>query len=201
MKNKKTDKKVDSSIHYSGEIKVEVRRKNKTISSKNYKNEGNWPLFYFLGLCLSGNYEVANSYIPKYIKLFSLGASGSTVPTVKAADFTPAKLKSLTTPMYNTLPYVERVEGQIGVEDSPSSTSVTFKFLIPYSQISNTSASDPVNMFVLYDQSNKNSLEKPSAYFVVRDEDYPTKLGGYEVTDETSNDYNLFIQWVMTIKN
>ena len=47
MENKKTDKKVNSSIHYTGEIKVEVRRKNKTISSKNYKNEGNWPLFIF----------------------------------------------------------------------------------------------------------------------------------------------------------
>ena len=55
-------------------------------------------------------------------------------------------------------------------------------------------------MFVLYDQSNKDSLVNPSAYFIVRDEEDDTKLGGYEVTDETSNDYNLFIQWVMTIK-
>jgi hypothetical protein len=116
MKNKKTDKKVDSSIHYSGEIKVEVRKGNKTISSKNYKNEGNWPLFYFLSLCLSGDYEVANSYIPKYIKLFTLGAKGEYVPLVKAASFDESKLKSLTTPIYNTLPYTEKIEGQIGEE-------------------------------------------------------------------------------------
>jgi hypothetical protein len=56
-------------------------------------------------------------------------------------------------------------------------------------------------MFALYDLSNKSDLDTPSAYFIVRDEEDDTKLGGYEITDATSNDYNLFIQWVMTIKN
>lgn len=202
MGRKKLNKqKVDqsnSTISYSGEVKVELRRGSVIIKSSKYKNAGNWPLFYFLGLNLIGSYTQANNYIPKFIKLYNIGNKGDS--TISVQDkFKQENLVTLTTPIYTVLPYIEKHEGTIGVADDQPEVKVIFKFVIPFTQLASNRT---INMFALYDQTNKETLTNPSAYFVLtKQENNVTVLDGIDADDSTANDYNLFIQWVMTIKN
>ena len=62
-------------VGYSGKVKISLIKDNKALITKEYKNTGNWPMFYFLNLCLSGEYNKAEAYRPKYLKLFNAGES------------------------------------------------------------------------------------------------------------------------------
>ena len=69
----KKEVKVDTSSNsfsYTGKINVSLKKGNKTCFTKQFKNKGRWPLFYFFNMCLRGDYKTADFYRPKFINAF-----------------------------------------------------------------------------------------------------------------------------------
>jgi len=185
-------------VGYSGKVKISLIKDNKALITKEYKNTGNWPMFYFLNLCLSGEYNKAENYRPKYLKLFSAGAVGKDPSDIDISEIlsSDTNITSLSTVIYNQTPYTSKT---LGTEELPNGKAeTTFKFMVPFTQILNDE-NKPTNLFVMYDQEHRNNITIPSAYFLLLDED--GKLDTITSSSLISNDYNLFIQWTITTQN
>ena len=144
-KNKKEQ--TNSSISYTGKVKIEFLHGNKVVKTLKKKNTGMMPLFSFLARCLAGDFD-SNGY-PRYIRLFS-GDSWEHRNEVTTAAI-PAS--------------------SVGINLSSLSDDkavVAFEFLIPYSMLPNgTSAT----MLAIYSNTNRVKRESPSAYIILGDED------------------------------
>ena len=185
-------------VGYSGKVKISLIKDNKALITKEYKNTGNWPMFYFLNLCLSGEYNKAEAYRPKYLKLFNAGAKGTDPSSIDIDEILadPENITSLSTIIYNQTPYTSKTTGTTEVPNGKAET--TFKFMVPFTQILNDE-DKPTNLFVMYDQEHRNTIATPSAYFLLLDEE--GKLDTIDTSSLLSNDYNLFIQWTITTQN
>lgn len=197
MKNK-VQKFTDSgSVAYTGKITVSILKGRKVLKTLNTHNKGYRSLFTFLCQCLAGQYDRAESLRPKFIRLYTMGPEGTAYSEQEIQGRLQTQfLTSLTVPAYNTTPSVELVELQ-GQE--PYARTI-FKFLIPFTQIETTR---DTNMFALYSAANQTTLTEPSAVFVLTDPEDNTKLGSVMNSSSSakSNDYNLQIQWELTIEN
>lgn len=186
MKNNKKTKKSPSTtsntttITYQGNVKINVvDRNNKIIKSFNSHNDGKYPLFKFILLCLGEEYTAASDLAPKYIRLFD--AKDKDNPKYEEE-------KTSTAIIYNTRPNI--------VLDKDDS-SITFKFLIPFSQLKNK---ENINLFALYGENNKSTSDSPSATFLLLDED--GNLGSAISSSDNSKDYyTLSVEWTMRVNN
>ena len=127
----------NSRIEYNGKIKVLVKKKNKTIISKSFKNSGRYPLFSFIAQCLVGNYKDAEINRPYSIVLFSIqkGTSITGILNTIADDgnlnFYAKNDNKLTYGEFpiRTLPNITVNRGGIG------DAKVTYSFIIPFIHI------------------------------------------------------------------
>ena len=200
MNNKKKNKSKNNTIIYKGKVNISIMKDGKTVSKSNFHNTGMQPLFDFLARCVVGNYNEAENLRPKFIKLYSIGEkSASWDPSdFNFVDYaTDEHLRSLTNIIYNSTPNLKT--------DNEGNVNVTFKFLVPFSQLSDYTN---LNMLALYSQQYKDNNARASAYIVASEEVTP---GDYRlldiveeslgVEDQNENNYNLFIEWIMTFKN
>ena len=197
-----TEKFIDNgSISYEGKVTINLLKGNKTIKTYSVHNAGYPPLFMFLAQSLTGDYTKSESLRPRYIRLFSLGEAGTPyTEDMIAQHLTLDSMTSLTLSSYNTAPYAEIIQK---TETTPAYARTIFKFLIPFTQINTSKAT---NMFALYSASNQLNYSEPSAVFVLtaKDEtDNSLKLSSVlpPSVSAKSNEYNLQIQWEMNIKN
>ena len=96
--------------------------------------------------------------------------------------------KTSTAIIYNTRPNIF-LDG--------SNSSITFKFLIPFSQLKNK---DNINLFALYGENNKSSINSPSATFLLLDE-YGSLGSAISSSDNNKDYYTLSVEWVMRVNN
>lgn len=182
-----------ANIEYSGKITIAIQDGNKIISKKEYHNNGSNSLFNFLCLCIKGDYATANEKRPFYIKAF------------KAADTeTPDSIKTyLTGKGYERLGQFDTnriTSGSTAVGYNKVATvednKVTLHFRLPYSLIT----SQELNMFCLYgkDYGGDNNTKNWSAYYLLTNDD---ETAFTNLTINSSQNYNLLLEWTMTIDN
>jgi hypothetical protein len=191
---------VNNTVSYQGSVKVSLMKNKKIISSKIYKNTGKLPLFRFMVDCLAGDYDVANNNLPKFVQLFSLGKAGEAIPTTiefttPTIPRTPQKIIYQSHPLKT---YTPEIKDNTGAITTSENATITFKFMVPYSQLTNDDNND-INCFALYSQTNYSSNTNPSAYIVLTDSTDKTKLG--TITVEKNNHFVIYIEWTMTISN
>ena len=205
-----------TSFAYKGEIHVSLQKNKKTYFTKTYKNHGRWPLFYFINMCLAQDYSSAESYRPKFINVFdfSLGDTaypptiedGSDDPNHQIANyFNSANCISMIAYPYNSQPDVKYEPEENG------SSIITYKFTVPFTQINFKSDPARIEGFALYASPTDASvnpvelscISNPCAYFFLTD-----SISGKIVnllkdlnTDSLGDEYNLYIEWTLSIVN
>lgn len=202
MSNKKLKNKTQS-IGYEGKVTIQLRKGKKIIGKKILHNEGNLPLFQFLASCVKGSYSNVESLRPKFIKIFTIGNAEDELPLYDSFNELVNKettnLISLNFPLYSSEPKI--------VDDAPNNkSSVTFKFIIPFTQLSQY---ENLNMIALYSQYYFNTDENASAYIIITKMsgenevlgDIIEEIGLTSITNADANLYNLFIEWTMSFKN
>ena len=179
-----------SSIKYEGIVTISVvDNGGRTIYSRSGHNQGTAKLFNFLASCLAGKYTDANEYRPSYVRVFSLGQAGETIPE---------------TPTYDDEKTMAPVLAMPAVKYDSDAHSATYKFMIPYSRLDLSAAVGDANLYCIYGNANKTTASDNSAYFIVTDEDDDTKLGkafDWATAKAQQNKLNLVIEWTMTIGN
>lgn len=196
-------------LNYSGTIYVKVLKGKKVYSSAVYKNQGRWPLFRFFSLCLAGQYNQASSLQPKFIDLFYLDG---VVPEISdnsgvnlSSYLTAENRITVTSYPWTSLPYVSDSPDESSEALPEGSSSIRYKFLIPFTQLNITQENPKINALALYSDTYLNQFEKPSAFFFVRDKDDETVFGdlldGVSFLNNASDEYNLSVEWELTISN
>jgi len=198
---------------YSGKINVSLQKNGKTYFTKTYKNSGRWPLFYFLNICLRGDYEQADIYRPRFIDLFGLETlTGQNVPTIIDPETNGAELHSVN--KYSTyfnnstrvslMSYPYMSDPDISVVNTSDiqigSSKITYKFTIPFTQLNLNNANPTINAFTLtWKQGN---FADANAFFFITDDQNKVVnllagLNGAALGDE----YNFYIEWTLKITN
>lgn len=201
---------------YSGKINVSLQKNGKNYFTKTYKNSGRWPLFYFLNICLRGDYEQADIYRPRFIDLFGLETlTGQNVPTIIDPEENSVELHSsnkystyfndntrvsLMSYPYMSDPDVSVVNPASNPNIQIGSSKVTYKFTIPFTQLNLNISNPTINAFTLtWKQGN---IQDANAFFFVLDENNKIAnllegLNGTQLGDE----YNFYIEWTLKITN
>ena len=151
-------------LSYRGDVTVSLMKGNTTISKKQFKNNGYYPLSHFFAYCLANDYTNAETLRPRYIRLFNLGSSGSEAPTTTTEVtelLTSENELTYVQPMYNTTPGIGKVTDATTGEVY---FSTTFKFIVPFSQIDSTR---DINGLCVYCSSYLEFLNQPNAFFVI----------------------------------
>ena len=202
-----------NSVSYTGVINVSLQKGKKTYFNKTFRNKGRWPLFYFLNMCLRGDYGNAELYRPKYINVFgNEDWEGKEEPKIQDDDtsalitnyFTETCRKTESSYPYFTLPDIS-----VKPETNIGTSSITYKFNIPFTQMSDV---HHINAFALYaepvkastgDTTARSDISNPCAFFFVLDEKTRKVINLLQdVTDqELGDEYNLYIQWTLSISN
>lgn len=182
-----------SMIGYKGDVKITIRKGDVGIYSKTYHNAGRIPMFKFIAWCLCGEYASAQGLRPKFVQLFNRTSVTTGTPVSSDVTWDNDMQYMSNKVIYNGTPLPE-------TDEDNNKASASFSFTVPFSQVT----SGRINVFALFSQENYGSTSNPSAYFLL------TKMeDGEEVWDEllpninidNSNDYNIYIQWVITISN
>lgn len=207
------------SFSYSGIVRVKILKGNHIYSSKTIKNKGRWPLFNFFSLCLKGDYQSATAFQPKVINIFNVGEPGEDeIPNISddtglnlSGYFNITNRVNLTPYPLNSSPDVSKTPDESsGITVPIGSSSITFKFLIPFTQLNISGINNCINGLGLYCNQflQSSNLDNPSAFFFIPELDSnnkPTgKLGnlleGIGNTIDLS-EYNLSIEWELMIGN
>ena len=210
------------SFVYEGNVKVSLMKDGKKYFTKEYKNEGRWPLFYFLNLCLAGDYTVADEYRPRFINLFDFGLSGQSgepgEPVPNIHDDATSDLEKLQH-YFNSdncvsliaYPFMSKPDVRKQEKEDIGSSTITFKFTVPFTQIS-LKSHRAIEGFALYCRqtvwgdiipNSNSSLYNPLVYVFLTDTtgkkvaNLLDNLQGVYLGDE----YNLYIEWTLTVTN
>lgn len=210
-----------NSVSYTGVINVSLQKGKKTYFNKTFRNKGRWPLFYFLNMCLRGDYGNAEMYRPKYINAFgNEDWEGEPEPDISDENtsirmsqyFSERSRITVSSYPYMSLPDVEKeiVRRQSDTNEplNIGSSTITYKFNIPFTQITDI---HHVNAFALYAAPVKSQaagttaiddIENPCAFFFILDEDRNVinLMDGLEEAD-LGDEYNLYIEWTLSISN
>ena len=190
-------------LDYTGVVTASVMKGKKVYSTKTFKNEGRWPLFYFLNCCLAGDYITADSYRPKFINLFYYQSSSQTPPDITQDGQNLSTIfgdrRTLT-----SIPYMSQAKVTLdkSTPNNVGNSKITYKFTIPFVQLNITSTSTGgVNLIALYGNFNVDQPANPSAYLFIKDKNgnLSDLIEGDPKT--YSNDFNLYIEWTLYIGN
>lgn len=197
---------ISNSFSYTGTVKVSIGIKDKKFVTYEFKNNGRWPLFYFLNLCLMGQYNAADNQRPRLIQAFDFNSDGLNCPTIldDAAIgsghcigdwFNSTTLVSLTPWPYEILPDISLEENEIG------SSSLTYKFTVPFTQLNIVNG---IEGFALYSRKDQ-AVNNPTAFFFLTDENGKIKdllkRDNISSTYEIGTEYNLYVEWNLRISN
>ena len=187
-----------SSIHYTGKVTVELKKKNKTVNSKVLYNKGTPRLFEFLALGIAGDYATSNSLRPLYLNIYSTTETNEDL--IEDSDF--ANKVNLTKLSANTLVNVKPV---LDENDFTIGYSATLKFLIPLISVSidpDAEHNTQLNLVGLFN-SSEVSEGLPSAYVLVKDSDGVCSIIPDELFADgvDLNDYILSLNWEMQFTN
>lgn len=208
------------SFYYTGKVKISLMRDNVKYFTKVFYNHGRWPLFYFFNLCLAGDYGQAEEFRPRFINLFDFGLSNQEIKPPVIEDGSQTQSGKMTTwfnaqnnvslisyPMMSKPDVI--VAGGTAAEEIGSS-KITYKFTIPFTQIQ-TKTNQAIEGFALYSKQTKNSvtdpknldnLANPAAFFFLTDENgYVTNLLQDLSNINLGDEYNLYIEWILTVRN
>ena len=176
---------------YNGHLRVSLLAGKQLISNYEYKNAGTKLLFRFLCECLRGSYTTADKYRPTKIRLFY---NSQAYPTSEGTDVRPETTapRSMFVPL-NTVPDIYEAEEQ-------GTYKTVLHFLIPYAYMtpSTGSGGSTINQVCLY-SSNTTDSKDYSAYFYLTNSER-TEWNAIDFGDAASN-YNLIIEWEMSISN
>lgn len=189
-------------VNYSGKVKVSIKRGNRTIITKQYHNSGLPNLFRFLALALSGNY--ADQIKPCKLKLFGL-KTGFIDSENPPATFTWTTNFSATgsniledlSPFisYDTVPLVEQ---KINNNKDLSYFDVTFHFRIPSTLI----GGEKIYAVGLFPNNIINGNEiNAAAYYLFTKTENNNQSWDPIIPDTNSGDFNLVIDWTLSLKN
>lgn len=202
-------------LGYSGTIYVKVLKGKQVCSSRVFKNKGRWPLFRFFSLCLKGEYAQAGAYQPRYINLFYV--NNEDIPNISdesglnlTSYLTNSNRLTVTDYPYNSSPAISEAPQE--EDDNPlpiGSSSIRYKFLIPFTQLNFDAENKSINALALYCNEFFDHFSQPSAFFFVRKDSDPlnpnyNKFGNLlEGFNDFSNlnEYNLSIEWELVISN
>lgn len=203
-----------NSVSYTGVISVSLQKGKKTYFTKQYRNKGRWPLFYFLNCCLRGDYGVADLYRPKYINAFGDASwEDKDEPNITDEEGSIVSIDQYFTEAYrktvSSYPYLSLPDIETEIEDKNiGSSMITYKFNIPFSQISNI---HHINAFALYAEpvrtgtsgTARNAIDNPCAFFFILDEETHKVIDLMKGLDDQDlgDEYNLYIQWTLSISN
>ena len=187
-------------------MKTVNKKTNKVIKVQKLKNNGRWPLFEFFARCLEGKWQDANNLRPYYIDLFSAGESGTNIPNISDADES-AKIGTYANATNRTslLTYPLYTSSDVTVQKSNVGyAEITLTFLIPFTAIIRNKDSNLICLYSNDTHGGGDGIGNPSAFFFVPDSKDTAKLGKL-IADKSqgddSNDYNLIIEWTMSISN
>lgn len=202
----------NQTLGYKGDLKIQIRKGNKVIKTKNIKNSGRYPLFQFFIECLNGNYEYASKFKPEFLQIFY--TQKTNIPTSEEWEtlenqgehtvnmgtfFNDDTRKGLRTFTYYALP---DIEVDAGSYDQIGSASITYKFLIPFSHIKKEDDVIKINALALYSKSNIKTLSNPSTYVFISDDDNKFINLIDDIDSEISDkDFNIYIEWKLKILN
>lgn len=131
---------------------------------------------------MAGNFTAVEATRPQFIQIFTAGDAGTQIPPVKEWTdfnnvFNSTNLRTLVPYPYMSAPAVFKIEDS--VKDSYGSSSITYKFMIPFTQLGNRTSSDNLknlNVIALYSRQYKDIVDQPSCFvFVTNGEE--NKLG------------------------
>lgn len=221
MVEEKTVTSPSTSFGYSGKINVSLQKGKRTYFTKTYKNHGRWPLFYFLNMCLAGDYSKAETFRPKFINVFDFDLTGETVPEI--IDGAQLEENKITT-YFNSAncisvlsyPYMSQPDVNYK-DDQNGSSTLTYKFTIPFTQIglkTEGGGTGAIEGFALYasqtaegstDSKALNNISNPCAYFFLTDGNKTNSKVKNLLEDLDSahlgDEYNLYIEWTLSIVN
>lgn len=190
-----------SSIGYTGNITVSVQAGNKIISKKTYHNNGSKALFKFLATCIRGDYATADSMRPFAIKLFKV-VEGQTPQNIRdyldkegwsydRGQFIDSKLILAS----NEISYNKTAT----INDDSTGVSATLHFKIPYAYI----FENEIYMACIYGKNSHDDINW-SAYYLLTNAEKKGETDQKKWTPLTINqtkNYNLLIDWTMSISN
>lgn len=193
-RKKKVQVEAKNSLNYTGSVNIKVLRNGKEVSKRTIKNNGKWPLFYFFALCLSGEWKTAATYRPTSLEIYSLGDAGDPVPEdIFSSDWLKCVQGTIMASTTTDPNYIAEMVG-----DNVESGYTTIKFVVPYSQIINR---DKANLICLRCNAQQDEHDV-CAYIVIKDESDESLLGSIiPSTYSNREDYTLFIEWKLVIKN
>lgn len=182
-RKKKVDSSIKNNLSYEGKVIISFLNKktNKIISKKTYKNNGTNFLFSFLAYCFCGNYTSAEPLRPLYIQIFKGGEINSIIgETISFNNPKTVKIIIIDKPTFQ-------------VDDNKG--SITYEVRIPAKSINNI---EECNLFGLFCSENYTSNNKPSAYFLIKNDD---GTWGKLKNENTSSDTVIIVNWVLEISN
>lgn len=221
MANKIKTSKSDG-VNYHGNVTIKITKGNKVCSVRKIKNNGRWPLFHYVDLCLAGRYTEAEAYRPMYLMLYAGGAIGSNIPALDATTFNTmfSTGRRCAQMAYQTAPLDLAVVGNMEAGDSGINgrATATLKFEIPGYTLIDPTTLDPnignnlrINALALFGKnmttSDPNNI---SAYILIEDPAHKGQWGNLLQTTETqvadapkmvSDSYTLWISWEMELLN
>ena len=241
-------------LSYRGSIKAKIMRGKKVYKEKVFHNNGRWPMFKHMAYSLSGQYTNADDLRPLVLALYSVPKNFTEegkAPTIMnnedswnqdpplkdgKPDWSLVSKSSIkkyanaeNIRIGNAAMFMIRPEILVDENAGIGQSSVTYKFLIPFTQLKMTGKSDwesegysipPINLACLYsknslwwnwdpDESESNTSKSqsetygnPNAFFFVTD-GVDGKLTSLLPKSITSNigEYSLSIEWTLTFKS
>lgn len=224
---KEIEVKPNNSVQYSGSVSVKLKKGNKVLQTKSFKNNGRWPLFQCLSSALRGQFTEADNFRPRAISLFSIPKNltiGGKIPVISQESTSEVlnKIGTYANKDNCVSSSITLFNGEIKPEVANTDTglgwaSVTYSFLVPFTNLTLSPDSgwpgaegytlQPVNMVCLYSRANNpgedlRNYSNPSAYFFVADSEDTTKLGNLLPNlSSLDTSYSLEITWTLTLKN
>lgn len=167
--------KQQDAIGYSGSVKISLLKNKRKLKTTKYRNNGGPSLFRFLAYTTAGLYGIADGLRPRYVCL--VRADSDNFMLAGNIEYKSSKVLYKSTPIYN-----------VGT-GNVAETTVTFEFLIPYTQIIRGS-SDP-NFIVLYSNNQIDDKKECCAYVPF----------DATILNNMNEDYNLFVEWTLKFTN
>jgi len=196
MAKKKTQKiaevNLSDGLHYQGNVKVSIVKNKKVLSTNYYHNTGYINLFKFICNCLAGVYDDADR--PCKIVLYTAAAEGGDTPS--NPDFSSSLIRTATAIYISTSPVVK-------TNTEETNYTVTYHFSIPYAFITTTNTEKIYKAALLKNKVNLKyttpSTELLASYCFTKNEG--KDWDPITINKTESGNYDLVIEWTMTIKN
>lgn len=177
----------ETSLSYSGKVKITLKQGDQVLSVKEYKNSGAAALFRFIGYCLAGNFTLAGRLRPFKIKLLQDTGDAGTPPNAN----THYEERSI---------FIDLATAP-EIVNSAVNCQVKFSFIFPIANVNGSGA----NTIAIYG-TDVNDIENFSAYYRLlkpkANNDNEVDWDPIIINPEDKEENKVFaVEWTMTISN